>query len=101
MNCVCGKATEVYDSRHLPDDTIMRRRRCKACGKKFVTTELRNEEVAQIRKAAFNIVKLKEEIFHMAKEIADIESRIPTMDQIFSVRKSISVREVEPDHSSP
>jgi len=35
----CGEDSVVYDSRECFDGSILRRRRCKVCGQRFVTIE--------------------------------------------------------------
>lgn len=42
--CICGQRTEVIDSRHQPDGTIRRHRRCVAsCGARVLVTVERVE----------------------------------------------------------
>ena len=40
MKCDCGGDSEVISSRPF-DDRVMRRRKCKACGKRWSTGEFR------------------------------------------------------------
>lgn len=39
IRCRCGEATEVFDSRPVPE-TVRRRRQCKTCGERFTTIEI-------------------------------------------------------------
>ena len=37
---VCDAGSIVYDTREQPDGSIIRKRRCKACGVRFMTMEI-------------------------------------------------------------
>ena len=37
---VCGDDSCVYETRERHDGSVVRRRRCKTCGKRFVTREI-------------------------------------------------------------
>lgn len=39
MICSCGGELKSYDQVHLPDNKIMRKRKCKECGKFVYTIE--------------------------------------------------------------
>ena len=79
--CDCGGNTTVKNSRPVPFGMVRRRRKCKACGARFSTFEVKAERYSHAS-GTDGLAAIKARLVQMARDITFVQDKVMAMEEV-------------------